>query len=257
MAWCLNDRDYRNTMRRLKSQARPTAQVAVRELAAVILRDVVHQAQTEANDTGRYKRAYELAHNQLGVGALPVTTPRESSYWQANKQRIEEQLRRIEKRIANQERQLEVWNDRASSNWGISSGRETGALKIVTKIEEELARLRRVRKRAIQIVEQTDAAPAGTVVIFGRGGGRHRWSNQKLITIRPRLYGGSATQFDLAGTPAVRIVNAEPHARIVEFHKGLMRKSLFSARATGLRRVSATYVRRMQATAGAPGRKSA
>lgn len=198
-----------------------------------------------AYDTGRYARAYAMAHNQLLPWAsagviLPVALPelRPSDYLGMIRRRTEKQLERLEL-AEDRWFRLKESDERRPNHRRWKSYR--AKLKILDRIEKSMERALEQWKAAREAAGAGVSAEDGAAAIFIAGRKtktRFRLSNVGRV-IR-RIFGGEARLIRAGTMSVVEIRNMEPHARIVERRTRLMSRALAEARrdTPGLRRVS-------------------
>ncbi len=157
-------------------------------------------------DTHRYVAAWQRAGNDAGIGPITVDAIVKSKSYSKNFTKLKRQTEfwiREEKRW---KRNLESY-DRRHRKASSKSYRDAKA---------KYAKIVKLRDRAIQQYQLLDADPGTAIVIRGRNTVKATSLGQ-LATVRTKIYGGSAQWLFTGSNWILRLVNLEPHARIVEW----------------------------------------
>ena len=151
-------------------------------------------------DTRRFHRALAQAGNATGAVVLPVPSVHPSKL----SVRFHELLRK----------QVRTWQRIVNLNR--KEGRED--------------KWSRMAERRLASAQRNFSAYGPTAIVFNAFG---RGKEDRLITVRAPVYGGTGDVTLINGKAYVRLHNKEPHASIVEWRYQVMRNALRIARAKG------------------------
>lgn len=218
-------------MARVLANRRDARSVALRVLVETFVADVVKNSPV---DTHRFKRAYQMAGNDLGVGPYMVDSVKPGRY-NAN-------LRRLQ----NQVRQYEYFKQRAER-----SGRTMyKGVKKVGIDQNYVLVLQRLRRARQELAKLEEGGP-GSIVIGGRGRGKYG----VLATVRTKVYGGSGQWIISGDTTIARVHNREAHASLVQRNTRVVSNALWKTGRYGTKRVQQKYVK--QVAQGTPWARAA
>jgi hypothetical protein len=180
-------------------------------------------------DTRRYVRAWSVAGKDAGSTGFPMPEIKATSRKAEYESRLYSQLAAAEKRVKKLGDLKWTWYDSKPER------AKTGYYNTLVKD------LRRAEKRVEQAKEQIELANTSETFILI--GGRKGKRGSGLATIRTKIYGGHGQILETSQGTAVRLVNKEPHAKIVERRsKSLRLASRVAASAVGVRTVSKKYL---------------
>lgn len=226
-----DDKNYRDRMALVMNQRLPARQQALRVLTERAVRYIIANA---PRDTNRFVRAYQQAGNDLGVGPF-VLVPIESGRYMANVRRLRRQVALYDFRV-----RAYVNADRMYYKGVKKSGLDKGyvkAKKQLDRAEAELAKL-------LEAGEDS-----GAIVIGGRRKAKST-SLSRLATVRTTVYGGEGRWLVGPDLTAARIVNREPHARLVNRNTRVVTDAVRAVRRYGGTLVTEKYLR--EASRGTP-----
>lgn len=224
----LDRREFDRNYVRANSNMPSAERVAIGHGVAAFTR---HLLERSPYDTRRFRRAYAMAANDLGLGPFFVEAVRPS----------QRAFRR--ERLANQVQKWQFIVDRyeRSNRTQYKGVKRTGP-------NEGYLRARKIRDRAAKILADFDAldeGARGTALIIG---GRKGRGVGQLASLRTRVYGGRGRWVDAPQGVYAQVHNREPHASIVQRNTRVVSEALRAARAVSrTRRVSNAYVRRLAA----------
>lgn len=219
-------------MQRVIANRRDARTVALRVMVETVIKDVI---QNSPVDTHRFKRAYQMAGNDLGVGPFMVD-PVEKGRYDENLKRLRNQVHRYEYYKERAER-----NDRTMYKGVKKVGIDQGYVKV----------LQRLRRARIELAKFEEGGP-GSIVIGGRRG---RGTYSVLATVRTKVYGGAGQWIISGDTTIARIHNKEPHASLVQRNTRVVSNALWLVGRQGGRRVQQKYVK--EVAKGTPWLKTA
>mgnify|MGYP007005600441 CR=1 FL=1 len=187
-------------------------------------------------DTNRYIRGWQLAIQAAGSGVEGAKTRqvkalKESRFMAQNFDRLDRQVKRLEKARSGLVNRLQKWfygTGRPLGKWGRRAEAK------VAQLDKLIVRAK-VQRRLIDDDE-------GTALVIGRGYGR------RLTTVRTKVYGGTGRSFSRGGRASLYLRNLEPHASIVESNSRVVEKAV--SLATPQRVMFRTFAERMRVLAG-------
>lgn len=215
--------------------------VVAAELGGAVARLI---AERSKQDTGRYVRAWQEAHNQLpGISPIPLTPLRPSRYYVQQESRLRQQLSKWEPI-------LRMWEARVSSmEKHPNHQRWLSYRKTVRTRDKVRALVERAREEEANI----RAAASGAAIVIGGKKTKSPLAKSSLTRVITRFYGGRARIVKLGGAHLAEVANLEPHARIVAQRTGLVRASIAAVRRLETERVTRKYLARIRSTAGVGG----
>lgn len=213
-------------MARVIANRRDARTVATRVLVETFVRDVIKNSPV---DTHRFKRAYQMAGNDLGVGPFMVDSVQKGRY-DANLKRLQNQVARYE-----------YYKERAER-----AGRTMYKGVKKTGIDQGyVLTLQRLRRARMELAKFEQGGP-GSIVIGGRKSGKFG----VLATVRTKVYGGSGQWIISGDTTIARVHNKEAHASLVQRNTRVVSNALWKTGRYGTRRVQQKYVK--EVAAGTP-----
>lgn len=205
---------------------------AAEELLRDQAREFVQFVVTAApKDTNRYARAWAMAGNAAGLGPFPVPEVRESRFWAQNRERLLNQVNRMQDSV-------DFWTRIIAERYDKQGRRGKWRSDAVRKLARAERRLRRAREE----LEKFMRAEGGAAILIGRAG---KAGNLKL-TVRHKIYGGTGREFMVAGRTFIQLHNREAHARIVERRHRLVARGMALARELGVRTYGRSYIERLR-----------
>jgi hypothetical protein len=214
--------DRRGLERKLKAMANRSP-AARREAVIIMTGEVVRRALgLSPTDTNRYYRGWALAGNAAGVGHYLVPPLRKASWSET-----------ILARLAKEERYWDFVVQRYEGQ-GRADKWYARAVRERTKARTELDRF-----------AENLAESGGAIIGFNIIGGGRR------PTVRHKVYGGEGRVVTIGERTVVELHNKEPHASLVEWRYGIMRRASSGFRGVGLRKGGRHYIRKMQDAARA------
>lgn len=250
--------------RRMAEQSVVAGEEAIHSLAGVMFRKLIRLS-AEAWDTGRYKRAWEVAYAMLGIEPVAITPLRESRFAARHRAALEAQATRWE-------RERQRWQDIVSRYEKRSGHQRWKSYKEAVRILDRVGDLEDITIEQLEAIDRAPGEGEGpAVVVFGRRSRattqsgsrslRSRFRTSQLARAHVKVHGGRASIFQDGQRWMVYGANMEPHARIVESGdrgKGAQRilaRALADAKAVGFRR-SALKKYLKTTTLGVPGVKA-
>lgn len=188
-------------------------------------------------DTQRYVRGWQMAMRQAGQGVpgakYRVVDPvRESRFMAQNYERLNRQVKRIEKTIEFRERRLRLWYDNKNRKPDAWYRDQVKRIKQYKKLLERA----KVQRRLIDDDE-------GTAIVIGASK-----KGRRLITVRTKIYGGMGSHWAREGRAGVKLKNLEAHASIVESNSHPLQKAVAST--APKERAGKAFAERMRTLAG-------
>jgi hypothetical protein len=226
---------------RARLVASPNARTAA---AQVIAEDLVRNlVELTPRDTNRLARAWILAGRGVGVTRYTVPKVIPSKHREKLVDVLADQANQAGERFFALRNQRREWYPNGPPKKGKGYynrlvAREKKAEDHYWKCVDELNKL-------------TDNP---TAIVMMRGSGAALMGFQKNInaehfkaSIREKVYGGYGRVIDLPGKgqTMVVLINMEPHARVVEKRRGILRRAQSLARALGARRASRKYLEKL------------
>jgi hypothetical protein len=225
--------DGRKLQAKLKRMAdgRPRAR---REAVLIMTGEVVRRALAlSPTDTYRYYRGWAQAGRTAGLGDYAMPALRPGSWNEKILARLEREERFWAQAVAKWERIVRRYD---------GSGREDKwRADAVTKLNRAIVQ----HQKALTELSRAGAAEGGALIAFNILGGRRR------PTVRHKVYGGAGRVVSIGDRTVVELHNKEPHASLVEWRYGVMRRASGVFRSAGLRKGGRQYIARMQEAARA------
>lgn len=231
--------------RRMRA-ALPAARVAM--VRGMVSQIIGTAARIAPRDTNRYVRGWIVAGKMVGVTDVPLPVIRESKYSKEYIARLIEQQQKFEAQVARVDGLIYAWYDKPGRR---RRGYYNRLLAERTRWQQ---RADRAREETEKFIRATGAIVIGVGVnVVGgkvtgslvRGGGR-----KISVTVRDRVHGGRGRVIMSDGRCVIILHNMEPHARIVEAKRSVLRTAEAGARLAGLRRLGAGYRKAIVIAAG-------
>ena len=232
----VDTRELVRTHRLSRAAYTPAAVEAVKDLAAPRVKLAIAEIGARAYDTGRMKRATEMAHNTIGRGVVPLTPIRSSKYAKRYLQQFRHsyiRLSEIERRLEKKKFRLEQWGRQRSKEY-----RQT--LK-------NIARIGKVLDRLSDNIRRVDAEPDAIVIGgFGGANGRRRakspFALSNVAQVVTKFYGGTTTVIPSGNTVRFVMTIREPHAFLVDRRTKIVSRAMLGATSVGTRQAFRRYV---------------
>jgi len=267
----------------MRSKAGERARVAVGHIARnAALFIIAHSPR----DTNRFARAWAIAMNQGKLGpAVPVLKTRKSTFLAKAgvEERIAKDLRAWRRRLPTLRKSQLFWHGVFENRYervGRKGRWRDDAMRKMKAAEKRVAKCQEIIKRLEDALAMVRDSGGNAIVIFGRkkaaskaglilgidgvdGGGAFDADREKfrkrvektafalsqLHRVIVKTYGGSAEWLSTGDKVVVRLINLEPHARIIEKKHRLVQRSMAVARRDRKKIVTEAFVRKSRRAA--------
>lgn len=234
----IDTRIYDRAVKAMISGSIEACDASIRDLAEPRVRAAAIESNQHA-DTGRFRRSLQQAHNDLGRGVIPLTPLRRSrAYrdWRPRLLKTAEKWERIERGYLDLVRDYEA---KGRTHW-----------KRYRELKKTLDKIGDVRDRTIENLEAIDAQGGeGAIVIGSRRRAKRKYALSNLEQVVTKVYGGRSTITREGDVTVCEMRSMEPHARLEEKRRGILRRNLSTPQSDGGAQDS--YVRVMKTKGGA------
>jgi PAS domain-containing protein len=170
-------------------------------------------------DTNRYVRAWIMAARAVGLRAPPLPPLRPSAEHGRAMRRLARLTASAERRLAKDTRAREFWHNVYTNRYertGRKGRWRNDALRKVGAADRRMAKAAEVVQRYREVAGVLERSPTG-VIIWGRRPGKRGHGLSTVPRVIEREFGGTARrEVGRNGEPTIKLINREPHARIVE-----------------------------------------
>lgn len=189
-------------------------------------------------DTRRYLRGWIQAGVEAGVTSVPAPSLRPSRYHAQSVDAMERYIERLEETRDILQEQIDRWYPNGPPKKG--NGTYQNLILRLGTAE------RRVVKARIEL-EELERDPYA--VVFGAGRIIDRKGTRLgigRVSFRTKVYGGTGRIIDGPGASVLYLRNMEPHARILEWKRGVMKTATAAARSAGVIPIRAAYIKTLR-----------
>lgn len=228
-------RPFNDLLRRHAKASGPATRQFAIDAAAHVLSVITRIAAREALDTGRYLRAWQEAHNDLGSGPpMPLVTLTAGRYSARFRAVLSRQLAAADARIAEMDAAIGAMEnatllpspgDKRYNRWaaGLWNSKSEKAYNRFLKLKSRRDKAYKQRDTAAAYLHLLMSAPKGSpIVLIGGRATKNPLATTALARPYARVYGGYSAISRVGRKWVVRSFNREPHARIVEY--GMIRR---------------------------------
>ena len=229
---------------RAMTLATPNARtVAMGEVAKAMVQALVWNSR---RDTNRYVRGWILAGRGAGVTGFGLPTLKDSSRRDEFIGVLENQVLRVQSSL-NRLLATRAWMYERVRPVA-THHRRPRPKPGLKKLDREIARTRKLLERAQEELAKFTGNKASILI----GGYRGKNSGQRRLkaTVREKVYGGEGSITQVGEATVLRLHNKEPHAQILEWKYGTLRKAEIAAKAIGARRAGRAYMAKLREAAG-------